>query len=76
MKKLISIALGLSALTLAGCNATIDVTYTPITELETHTDWEIDTATGSWKVVESTVYISAEEKQHELPKQYDRFSNN
>lgn len=76
MKKLISIAVAASALSLVGCNTTMDVTYTPITELETHTSWEINPVTGSWEPVESTVYIHAKEKQHTLPKQYDRFANN
>ena len=76
MKKLVSMAMAVTALSLAGCNATMDVSYTPVTELETHTSWEINPVTGSWEAVESTVYISVKEKQHTLPKQYDRFANN
>lgn len=68
--------MAVTVLSLAGCNATMDVSYTPVTELETHTSWEINPVTGSWEAVESTVYISVKEKQHTLPKQYDRFANN
>ena len=74
MKKLLSSIVILASALMVGCSSTMEVSYTPITEVETKTDWEIDTATGAWQAVESQTFITVEQKEVTLPTHYDRFN--
>ena len=76
MKKVLSSLVILASVSMVGCSSTMEVSYTPITEVETKTDWEIDTATGSWEVVENQTFITIEQKEVTLPTHYDRFNTN
>ena len=76
MKKVLSSLVILASVSMVGCSSTMELSYTPITEVETKTDWEIDTATGSWEAVENQTFITIEQKEVTLPTHYDRFNTN